>query len=392
MTRRSGRLAKKRRILYDDESEDDHDSIISEMEAEDRLEEECKAMTSKISKLKLPFSVKSSLIQTIEDFFKEDMDSSDKYKLKKYVNGLMNIPFEKFSGEQVTKYDSFEKKSQYIGKIKDSLDKYIFGQRKAKEMIITIIAKRINNPRGNGNVIALVGPPGVGKTSLIRDGLAKSYGVPFNFVSLGGARHTSMFKGTDFSFIGSGWGRIVDILMKSGCMNPVIFFDELDKISYSAEGGDVSSCLVHLTDPSQNSNWEDSYYSGVPFDLSRSTSIFSMNDSSLIPDALRDRITIIEMDGFSDKEKLEIATRYTIPKLTKDIGIPREKILITTDTIRYIISRNKEDGVRKMEQDLRKILMKFNYYDMIELGKEEFSVFYPYKVDLFTAKIILEER
>jgi len=391
MERKSVRLSKKRRIIYDEESKtsESEDSQYEQEIKVDRLEVE---MKNKISRFPLPEKVKDSLFQMSDDYFNQDMDSSDKYKIKKYLDGLMNIPFGKYASREIKKESSFSEKRDFLLKIKNGMDKYIFGQEKAKSMIIEIIAKRINNSEGNGNIIALSGPPGIGKTSLIRDGLAKSYGVPFKFVSLGGARHTSTLKGSDFSFIGAGWGKIVDILMKCECMDPIIFFDELDKVSISDEGMDIISSLTHLTDPSQNKEWEDSYYSGVPFDLSRATIIFSLNDENKLPEPLRDRITIVRMKGFDEKEKLEIANRYTIPKLCQDIGISKEKILFPMDTIRFIISEicQNEKGVRKLEQVLRSIIMKFNYFDMIELGKEEYKSFNPYRVDTFTAKMIME--
>ena len=349
--------------------------------------------TSVISKFPMEQESKSRLLTLVYDYLRGDVDGSDRYKIKKYLDGIIKVPFGKFIGEEISKDDTFSKKRLFLQKIRDNMNKHIFGQRSAKNTIIEIIAKKINNPTGLGNIIALSGPPGVGKTSLIRDGLAKSYGAPFNFVTLGGmGKGSGSLRGSDFTFIGSGWGRIIDILMRSKCMDPVIFFDELDKISLSEDGTDIISCLIHLTDPSQNKEWEDGYYTGIPFDLSRATIIFSMNDEDMIPEVLKDRITIVRMEGFDPSQKLEISKKYSLPKLFSDVGFKQSDLIISDDTIQMLIKRYcPEAGVRKLEKCLRILIMKFNYFNMIELGDEKYKEFLPYKIDPYEARVILDD-
>ena len=343
----------------------------------------------------LPEEIKERVLGMISNFEEMDMpgapNDGEKFKLKKFLDNFTKIPFGKYAGESVGRDDTLTRKRDFLVKIKENMDRHIFGQKCAKNTILEVIAKRINSPDGNGNIIALSGPPGVGKTSLIRNGLSRAYDVPFNFISLGGARHVNTLRGSDYSYIGSGWGKIVDILIKSQCMDPIIFFDELDKISTSDDGLDIVSSLVHLTDPSQNSEWEDLYFSGIPFDLSRATIIFSLNDESMIPEPLLDRLTVVKMRGFNEIEKVEIARKYCIPRLCHDIGFGSREIIIGDDAIRTIIKHYcKEEGVRMLEKCLRIIMMKFNYFHMIELGKEEYGKDNPYKIDPATAKIILD--
>jgi len=379
-------------FISDDESIDlKH---LGEDEEDDESEEDEEVIYSSIiSNFPMDQESKSRLLTLVSDYHKGDMDGSDRYKIKKYLDGIIKVPFGKYHSEQISRDDTFDKKRNFLEKIRLNMNKFIFGQQHAKNTIIEIISKKINNPTGLGNIIALSGPPGVGKTSLIRDGLSKAYGAPFNFVSLGGmGKGSGSLRGSDFSFIGSGWGRIVDILMRSGCMDPIIFFDELDKISMSEDGTDIISCLIHLTDPSQNKEWEDGYYTGIPFDLSRTTVIFSMNDEDMIPDVLKDRITIIRLKGFDENQKLEISTKYSLPKLFRDVGFESTDIIIPTDTIKMLIKRYcHEDGVRKLEKCLRMLIMKFNYFNMIELGDDRYKEFLPYKIDPYEARIILDQ-
>lgn len=372
-------MTKKRNIIESDD--EDH---------EPHTKKEKHNYRSIINKMNVSNDIKTRLLADVDDFEQFGDSSDEKHKQRRFIENVTKIPFGKYSSKTVGKDDSFEKKREFLGKIKHNMDNFIFGQETAKNTITEVIAKKINNPSGFGNVIALCGPPGVGKTSLIKEGLAKSYEVPFNFISLGGARHTSFLKGSDISFIGSRWGKIVDILIKSNCMDPIIFMDELDKISISDEGMDVINCLVHLTDPSQNMEWEDNYFSGIPIDLSRATIIFSMNDPKLIPEPLLDRISVVDMKGFNLREKMIIGRKFCIPRLCKDVGFNEKNIIIGDDTLRTIIEKySHESGVRKLEQLLKTILMKFNFFDMVELGSEEYKQFGPYIIDTYTAQLIL---
>jgi len=380
--------AKQRLVIYSDSEDEEDYRPPKKFKSNEEKKTEYGAI---IEKMILDPHVKASLISDAITYEKICDSSEEKHKQRRYLEGITKVPFGKYVGADIKREDSFDKKREFLGKIKSNMDKHIYGQDGAKNTIIEIIAKKINNPDGKGNVIALAGPPGVGKTSLIRDGLAKAYGVPFNFISLGGARHTSLLKGSDFSFVGSTWGRIVGILMKSGCMDPVIFFDELDKISISDEGQDVISCLVHLTDPSQNIEWEDTYFAGIPFDLSKVTFIFSLNDKGMIPEPLLDRITVVNMNGFSENEKIKIARNYCIPRLCLDIGFNQKEIIISDDTLHILVKKYcLEPGVRKLEQCISSILMKFNFFHMVELGDKNYDPFGPYEIDPHTASIILD--
>jgi len=275
--------------------------------------------------------------------------------------------------------------NSFVKKLKNDLDSGTYGQDKAKNSIIEIMAKWITNPSAKGNVIGLCGPAGIGKTTLIKNGLSKALKLPFAFIPLGGSMTANVLEGSDYTYEGSKWGRIVDILMEHKCMNPIIFFDELDKISFDRSGDEITSLLIHLTDFSQNNAYHDKYFSGIDFDLSKCLMIFSFNDKNKINPILRDRINIIDLEGFDIFDKITIAKKYSLDKICHNIGLDKDYIHINDETLRVIITTYcHEKGVRKLEQCLNSLLMKINLYhitrDIKNLNIKDVSLFKNFSV------------
>ncbi len=285
-------------------------------------------------------------------------------KFTNWLNSLFEIPWNKFSTIPISINDSSNKISSYLSKARDDMDEAAHGQEQTKDHIIQIISKMISNPGKCSNVFAIYGPPGTGKTTLIKEGLSKALGIPFSFVSLGGANESSYLTGHDYTWEGSKHGEIVQRLKIAGSMNPVFYFDELDKVSKTHKGDEVSNLLVHLTDPSQNSLFYDKYFTGVPIDLSKSIFVFSFNDINKINKILLDRMELIKVEGFTLKEKKIIARDYTLPKLYKDYNIDPHDIIFDDYTLDYIINyknnHNKEKGVRSMNRRIENIIGKLN--------------------------------
>ena len=265
--------------------------------------------------LNLPVSqyVKTTVLKKIQGL----EDSNEHHKVKNWVDAFLRIPFGKTIPLPVVLEDGKEKCSKFLKESRLTLDKAVYGMTNAKTQIMQVLSQWIANPESVGNVIALQGPAGVGKTSIARNGIAEALCRPFEFFSLGGASDVSTYTGHSYTYEGSIWGRIADALMRSKCMNPVLYFDELDKISGTPHGEEIASMLIHLTDRSQNTQFHDRYFSGIDFDVSQCLFVFSFNDVSLVNPILKDRMQIIHCSGYSSKEKQTILEDYIWPDLLK---------------------------------------------------------------------------
>ena len=198
---------------------------------------------------------------------------------------------------------------------------------------------------------------------------------PFAFIALGGATDSSFLEGHSYTYEGSTWGKIVQILIDSKCMNPVIYFDELDKISDTPKGEEIAGILTHLTDTSQNSQFHDKYFTEIDFDLSKCLFIFSYNDESKINPILKDRMYRIHTKGYSVKQKNVISNNYLLPKIQEQVKFSKEDIIIPEQSISYIVDNhcNKEDGVRNLKRCLEIIYTKLNLYRLMKPGTNLFE-------------------
>ena len=304
---------------------------------------------------------KNAIIKKLKQYDNINPFSSEYSKLKKWVDTVLRIPFGKYHNYPVTKDDSKSKVKNYLKDLKDTMDGAIFGHDDAKKKILQIVAQSIVNPSGAGNVIAIQGPPGNGKTSLVKEGICKALGRPFAFISLGGATDASFLEGHDYTYEGSGWGKIVDVLVNSKCMNPVIYFDELDKVSQTAKGEEITNILMHITDSTQNSHFNDKYFSGLDIDLSKALFIFSFNYLEKINRVLYDRMFLIRTKGFKLQDKLKISNNYLLPDILKRCGFSETNLKFEEDAIKFIISNyTNEGGVRKLKENLLEITREIN--------------------------------
>ena len=212
-------------------------------------------------------------------------------------------------------------------------------------------------------------------TSLVKEGISKILNREFAFVPLGGATDSSYLEGHSYTYEGSTWGKIVDILIRSKSMNPVIYFDELDKISETPKGEEIIGILTHLTDTSQNSQFHDKYFAEIDFDLSKCLFIFSYNDPHKVNPILLDRMYKIKTTGYQIKDKIVIAKNYLIPKIRYEVNFKEGDIIIPDATLNYIIDNytEKEDGVRNLKRCIEIVYKKLNLYRLVKPGTTLFD-------------------
>ena len=223
----------------------------------------------------------------------------------------------------------------------------------------------ITNNLAKGTCIAIQGPMGNGKTTLVKEGICKALNRPFGFIALGGMQDSNFMLGHDYTYEGSKPGRIIEILAESQTMNPVIYFDELDKLSETSHGDEIANLLCHLTDSSQNMEFQDKYLSGLKINLSRVIFIFSYNDASKINPILLDRMYKISTKGFNPDDKLKIAKNYLIPNILKEYKM--QDITFTDECLLEIIHTytEAEEGVRNLKRCIDTIISKINLIRLI---------------------------
>lgn len=290
-----------------------------------------------------------------------DPSSTEYYKTSQWIHGYTQLPIGIYKDLPVKLDDGADACQTFVGGVRKAMDDAIYGHDDAKLQILQFVSNWIANPKGAGNVLSIHGPPGVGKTTLVKDGVAKALGRPFHFITLGGATDASYLDGHSYTYEGSTWGRIVDVLIKSKCMNPVIYFDELDKVSETPKGEEINNLLIHLTDGSQNDRFQDKYFTGIDLDLSRCLFIFSHNAHEKVNPILRDRMYNIQVEGFGLKEKLVIAEQYLVSQALRDVGL-FEKVGFSREIVTHIIQEHtgEERGVRELKRCIQTVVSKIN--------------------------------
>jgi ATP-dependent Lon protease len=323
----------------------------------------------------IPVHFKADAIKKINSLRYMEPGSGEYYKIKNWVDTFMRIPFGKTENLPVNISHGIEPCHEFMEAAKNTLDSAVYGLNDAKMQIMQMMGQLITNPNAIGTAIAIQGPPGTGKTSLVKEGISKILNRPFAFIALGGATDSSFLEGHSYTYEGSTWGKIVQILIDSKVMNPVIYFDELDKISDTPKGEEIAGILTHLTDTSQNSEFHDKYFAEVNFDLSKCVFIFSYNDESKINPILRDRMYKIHTKGYDRKQKIIICNQYLLPKIREQVKFEEGEIIIPDETIGYIIETHceKEDGVRNMKRCLEIIHTKLNLYRLMKPGSNLFE-------------------
>jgi len=315
----------------------------------------------KILSMSLPTETQAMVLNKYNSLQSLDPGSGEYFKLRAWLEKLTSVPFGLYKDIPVKLEDGTEACGTFMDRARRCMVDAIYGQEEAKLQILQFIASKIANPSARGMSLLLVGPPGIGKTSLIKNGIAKALDWPFQFISLGGDSDATTYTGHQLVYESSHCGKIVNSFVAAKSMSMVLMFDELDKISGTPKGEEVQNMLIHLTDPVQNGDFEDKYLSGVPIDLSKVMFVFSGNDITKIDKVLLDRMIVIELQGYNAKEKLAIAEQYLVPAALKEVNLI-EKVGISSEVLQYVIEEyaKEEKGVRQLKRCVEGIMQKIN--------------------------------
>lgn len=308
-------------------------------------DEEIDEYTEKVKALHLSEEIEKKLLKEVNRLAKQPYGSAEASVIRNYLDVCLEMPWNKQTRDRAD-----------VAKAKALLDREHFGLDKVKERILELIAVRQINPDAKGKILCLVGPPGVGKTS-IAISVAKAMNRKLSRLSLGGVRDEADIRGHRKTYIGAMPGRIIDAMIRSGSMNPLLVLDEIDKLS-SDMRGDPASALLEVLDSEQNYAFRD-HFLEIPVDLSRVMFITTANTTDTIPRPLLDRMEVIELNSYTDEEKVEIAKRHLLPKQLKEHGLKKSQLRLSDNALRKMIAAyTRESGVRVLERQIGRLCRK----------------------------------
>lgn len=306
-------------------------------------------------------NIKAICIKKLDYLCELEPSSGEYYKTSSWIDSVCRLPIGHYKSLSIDSRSKKQEIKEFLTRARIHMDTTVYGHNETKTQIVRLLAQWIVNPESKGMVIGIHGPMGCGKTTLIKDSICKLLDLPFAFIPLGGASDSAYLEGHSYTYEGATWGKIVDTLMKSKCMNPVFYFDELDKVSDTTKGEEIINILIHLTDLSQNDKFQDKFFTDFEFNLSKSLIIFSYNDETKINPILKDRMTQIETNGYNTQEKLVIARKHILPEIIKEYQFKEDEIHFSDEILNYIINKtDKEEGVRNFKRSLSCIISYIN--------------------------------
>lgn len=320
-------------------------AIQGELGFDEDLDDEVRQWHEQMDKLELPADIVEKLEKEIKRLMRMQPSSAEAGVSRTYIETILGLPWNKLSDDHID-----------LKEAEKILDEDHYGLAKVKERVLEYLAVVELSKEIKGPIICLVGPPGTGKTSIARS-IARATGREFVRMSLGGVRDEAEIRGHRRTYIGAIPGRVINSIKDAGTKNPLFLFDEVDKLGSDFKG-DPSSALLEVLDPEQNKDFTD-HYLEVPFDLSKVMFVTTANSLNTIPGPLLDRMEVIEVTGYTEEEKLQIAKKYLIPKKTKEHGLEKEQFKMTDKAIRDLINYyTRESGVRNLEREIANLVRK----------------------------------
>ena len=347
-------------------------AIQSELGYDDDPTEETQEMLEKLDKLKLSKKTDEKVRKEIDKFSKMQPSSAESAVIRNYVETILDLPWHKSS-----------KVNNDLKKAEEILNEDHYGLKDVKERVLEYLAVTHLSKSIRGPILCLVGPPGVGKTSIARS-IARATGREFVRMSLGGIMVEAEIRGHRRTYIGAIPGRVISNIRTAGKNNPLFLFDEIDKLGHDFRG-DPASALLEVLDPEQNSTFTDSFLE-VPFDLSKVMFLTTANNADTIPEPLLDRMEIIEVPGYIEQDKVKIAEKYLIPKQIKENGLSEKNIKITENTLHDLINYyTRESGVRNLEREIANLCRKVAKQVVLE-GKDKCYTITPKSLEKYLGK------
>ncbi len=342
---------------------------------------------NKILMLEADLKIKKKLLNMYEQMVNDEED-----KIKNKLNWLIQLPYQK-----ITK-PIFTNKNEYFKNIYHKLNSKIYGMEQVKEKILLYINNQLNQPNGKGNILALKGDPGVGKTKLVKV-LADAVEQPYAKLSFGGAVDSTLLIGHDQGWSGSSPGMIMQNLARTKCANTIMLLDEIDKLSSSSKGKEVQAALLHVLDPTQSTSFNDAYLNEFPHDISRVWFIATMNSDDHLDPALKDRLEIIHVPSYHKEDMVKIIMNHTLPETCEKCGLKPNDLSIAESACYLLLNRvDKSSGMRMVEKEIYNIVSKISFVHHVK--GDEFNLTFnipnfnslPYVIEKKTIKSLIKTK
>lgn len=372
--RKRGRIAAPKDLTesYDDDEYDYYASLPAKERAKIRGKERALAERDgsedgdvpwRFRILALPVGphVQSMLLDRVEALRSMGQGTGEYHKLNNWMHALGRLPL----GRPRSLVSPRKDVAAFLKRLHEVMDREVYGHREAKNQLLMTFAKWVSNPDAGGIVLGLQGPPGVGKTTLIKDGVCRALGLPYAFVPLGGANDSSYLDGHSYTYEGSTWGKIAGSLMEAGCSNPVLVFDELDKVAGNVRGSEIYNVLIHLTDPAQNEAFNDKYFAEVPIDLSKCIIVFTYNEEEAVHPVLRDRMVRLRTSDYARADKVAILKQYMMPRILASYGLV-DQVTVPDATVEHIVTRvGGSAGMRDVKRAVENMVGNLNVHRLL---------------------------